>query len=141
LSEEKKGAQVQKTWEQRFDEAIPHSAVRVWERLWNKDAKKMLPGLRFLKEKAWVIIVVLVIGGLFAGIFGTLVTIEATNKPTQLWDVCTPPAQLTTNGAGQPNGCVLHTVTSQTINGAVQVKNVTLPAGSLYYFNGTRLGG
>ena len=129
------------SWKERFDNAIPHSSVRVWQRLFNKDAKKMLPVLRFFKEKAWVIIIAMILGGAFAGIFGSLTVLEATNKPVQLWDVCSSPAHLTLSATGTPTGCIESTIVTQTVNGAPQVKNETIPAGTLYLINGTHYSG
>ena len=60
------------------------------------------------------------LGGIFAGF--TLNT-QVLNPPSQVWGVCPSPAHIL------PTGCTESTVTTQTVNGQIQIKNVTVPAG------------
>ena len=124
-----------------FKKKGPHLAARVYERFYRGDIATMAPGLRKLQEHQWVIVLLIIVGGVFAGIGGGLFFDRVAYPPVQVWGVCqySQGQHLLHDKQGNAIGCVTYTIISITANnGAVTYKNQSIPAGSFYYYNGTK---
>ncbi len=129
------------TWIKKIYKLEPHSAYRAWQRLYYHDMEKLLPGLRGKQKGEWIFVLLMILGAGFGGaVTGLFVSQNTVNHPLQLIGVCNSPgATLVLDNNHNPVDCVtstLKTITGQ--NGAVTVKNITVPSGTVYYPNGTR---